>query len=75
MIGKKKKADLAETAVKASERPEQPVEESVRQVPALRAKRNFHIRHNDYERVIAEGDDLSDVPERYHQNLKTEGVI
>lgn len=39
------------------------------------AKKDFTIVQNDYKRVISPGDDLSDVPERFHQNLKTEKVI
>lgn len=39
------------------------------------AKKNFEIHHNDYHCVIKEGDDLSQIPELYHANLKTEGVI
>lgn len=41
----------------------------------MTAKKDFEIHQNDYHRVIKEGDDLSDVPECYHQNLKTEGVL
>ena len=42
-----------------------------------KAKKDFSINHNDYSLVIKEGDDLdlSSIPEIYHQNLKTEGVI
>lgn len=42
---------------------------------ALVAKKDFRITQNDYDRVIKAGDDLADVPEVYHPNLKTEGVI
>lgn len=41
----------------------------------LIAKKDFLIRHNGYERAIKAGDDISDVPELYHQNLRTEGVL
>jgi hypothetical protein len=45
----------------------------------LIAKKHHIIFHpkddGTYHRVIAPGDDLSDVPEMYHQNLKTEGVL
>lgn len=41
----------------------------------LIAKKAFIIRHNDYYREIKPGDDLSDIPELYHENLKTEGVL
>ncbi len=44
---------------------------------AKKAKKDFVINHNDYVLVIKEGDDLdlSKIPELYHENLKTEGVI
>jgi hypothetical protein len=41
----------------------------------LRAKKAFLIQQNEYSRKISVGEDLSDVPAKYHQNLKTEGVI
>lgn len=41
----------------------------------LIAKKEFKIVHNDYEREIKIGDDLSDVPELYLENLRTEGII
>lgn len=44
-------------------------------VDSFTAKKDFEIHHNDYHRVIKAGDDVSDVPEHYHPNLKTEGVI
>ncbi len=46
-----------------------------KEVVQLKAKKAFEINHNDYHRDIQVGDDLSDVPVMYHQNLKTEGVI
>lgn len=39
------------------------------------AKRDFTIAHNEYFKEIKKGDDLSDIPEIYEQNLKTEGVL
>jgi hypothetical protein len=42
---------------------------------AMIAKRDFLIVQNDYRREIKTGDDISDVPERYHENLRTEKVI
>ena len=42
---------------------------------SVRAKKDFVISFNDYHREIKEGDDLSDVPEMFIQNLKTENVI
>ena len=50
-------------------------EESVRETPALVAKKAHTIRFNDYLRVIVEGEDISDVPAFFHENLRTEGVI
>lgn len=41
----------------------------------LIAKKDFSISHNEYVRHIKLGDDISDVPEQYHQNLRTEGVL
>lgn len=43
--------------------------------PSLIAKRDFIICHNGYERLIKVGDDLSDVPAEYYENLKTENVL
>ena len=43
--------------------------------PALIAKKAFVICQNEYLRKIQEGEDVSDVPERFLVNLKTEGVI
>ncbi len=40
-----------------------------------RAKKAFVISQSGYVRNISVGDDLTDVPAKYHQNLKTEGVI
>ena len=39
------------------------------------AKRDFVIHQNDIHIVIKAGDDLSSVPEKYLENLKTEAVI
>jgi len=39
------------------------------------AKKDFKIVQNDYERVIVKGEDIEDVPERYWDNLKSEGII
>lgn len=41
----------------------------------LLAKKDFEIHHNEYHRMIKTGDDISDVPELYLENLKTEGVL
>jgi hypothetical protein len=42
---------------------------------SLVARKSFVICQNDYLRTIQPGDDLSDVPERFIPNLKTEGVL
>jgi hypothetical protein len=49
--------------------------ESAQIKKTLRAKKSFLIQQNEYSRKISVGDDLSDVPAKYHPNLKTEGVI
>jgi len=41
----------------------------------LVAKRDFVIHQNEVHIVIKAGDDLSSVPEKYLENLKTEAVI
>jgi hypothetical protein len=51
---------------------------AVEEKAQLIAKKDFRISHNGYDRPIKAGEDLSAdpaVPEIYHQNLKTEGVI
>ncbi len=48
---------------------EQPIQKK------LIAQKAFTIRQNDYLKVIAVGDDISDIPEIYLENLKTEGVL
>lgn len=50
-------------------------EEEKSKSKGLVAKKNFVIAHNEYYRVIKAGDDVSDVPELYHENLRTEGVL
>lgn len=44
-------------------------------VEKLIAKKDFEIFHNGYHRKIKAGEDITDVPARYLQNLKTEKVI
>ncbi len=39
------------------------------------AKRDFVISHNEHQIVIKKGDDLSEVPKLFFENLKTEQVI
>lgn len=51
------------------------VEKDVQSVGELIAKKDFVIQHNDYTKKIKAGDDISDVPATYHENLKTEKVI
>lgn len=41
----------------------------------LVAKKDFEIHQNEYHREIKAGEDISDVPECYIPNLKTEGVL
>ncbi len=41
----------------------------------LIAEKDFMIRQNDYLRMIKAGDDISDVPKIYMENLVTEGVL
>lgn len=41
----------------------------------LIAKKDFKIVHNEYVREIKVGDDLSDVPNMYLENLRTEQVL
>lgn len=41
----------------------------------LLAKKDFVVSQNDFHLEIKEGDNLVDVPERFLENLKTEGVI
>lgn len=56
----------------------EPVEKAVEYVEksgAMIAKRDFTISHNEYLRKIKAGEDVSDVPSVYHENLKTENVI
>lgn len=41
----------------------------------LIAKKDFRIVQNDVDIVIKEGDELENIPEKFIENLKTEGVI
>lgn len=41
----------------------------------ISAKKSFTICQNEFFREIKAGDDLSDIPEVYIENLKTEGVL
>lgn len=41
----------------------------------LIAKKDFVIHQNDFHREIKKGENLSDIPERYLQNLKVEGIL
>lgn len=42
----------------------------------LIALKDFHIFHPPHADIkIKEGDDLAEIPEIYHNNLATEGVI
>ncbi|HVH96867.1 MAG TPA: hypothetical protein VM682_07990 [Bacillus sp. (in: firmicutes)] len=39
------------------------------------AKKDFVICQNEHFHEIKAGDDLSKIPEKFHANLKTEGVL
>ena len=47
----------------------------------MKAKKDFVLncpqskKKDSYRKNIKEGDDLSDVPKKFHQGLKTEGVL
>lgn len=74
-------ADEKKKVLKKVERShfEQPAEKEASSKPSLVAKKHHVIFHpkteGTYHKVIAPGDDLSDVPEEYHSALKAEGVI
>ncbi len=59
----------------SEEQKKQPKKPSEDSKPVLVAKKDFRITQNSYDRVIQAGQDISDVPEMYHTNLKTEGVL
>lgn len=40
----------------------------------LKAKKDFRITQNEYDIIIKKGEEIS-VPDKFLQNLKTEGVI
>jgi len=48
---------------------------STSKLTGRKAKKDFIILHNDFRADIKAGDDLSDIPDLYFQNLKTEKVI
>jgi hypothetical protein len=64
----KKKSDLRD-------KPAVQRESRVTEQLGLVAKKDFVIRQEPYSRVILAGEDISDVPEKYHANLRTEGVL
>lgn len=49
--------------------------EEEKEVRTLKAKRDFVIVQNNFRLEIKKGDDLSNVPKCFIENLKTEGVI
>lgn len=53
----------------------EPKQEAKKEPQKLLARKAFVINQNGYRRVIFQGEDISDVPEKYHANLKTENVI
>lgn len=59
---------MAEKKKREAEKVEVPKSEMI-------AKRAFLIVQNEYARQIQAGDDVSDVPPRFHENLRTEKVI
>lgn len=60
----------------AKEKEKEPKEKSEKVQDRLIAKKPFRIVQNDYDSGdIKIGDDLSSVPEKYHENLRTEGVL
>ena len=54
---------------------EQKIKKSPKNAINMIAKKAFVICHNDYFRNICVGDDLSDVPEKFHENMRTELVL
>lgn len=45
-------------------------------IPAMIAKKDFVIHQNETHIEIKAGDDLAGkIPEHFHENLKTEGVL
>lgn len=51
------------------------LEAKVEEKSGLIAKRSFTIVQNDVHIVIKKGDNLNDIPKRFLENLKTEGII
>lgn len=41
----------------------------------LIAKKDFLIVQNSHRYEIKKGDDISDIPAKFHENLKTENVL
>ncbi len=58
---------------KTAAKPREPIPEPAQS--RLIAKKDFEICHNDVLIKIKAGDDVSQVPEMFHQNLRTEGII
>lgn len=60
---------------KEKKKREADVEDAPDGVPWLTAKKDFVIKQNEYFRKIKAGDNLSDIPDRFLENLRTEGVL
>ena len=50
-------------------------EESTGKSAKRKALRDFTIRHNEFYLEIKKGDDLSKIPVKFMENLKTEKVL
>lgn len=72
MLKKKNKAEYIEPFFEATFEVSEPYTTTV--ISGMIAKKDFIICHNEYFKTIKAGDDLSDIPEMYLQNLKIEQV-
>jgi len=54
---------------------QEPLPVSYQRSSEMIAKKYFKILQNEFEKEIFPGDDLSDIPERFLENLKTEGIL
>lgn len=72
-MAKKQRPEVIETKEDSSQVTAEPAR------PGLVAKKDFKLFHphdkGTYRRDIKAGDDISDVPEHYHPNLRAEGVL
>lgn len=51
------------------------INESSNKVATQKAKKDHVILQNDFRVDIKKGDDLSEIPERFYDTLKTEKII